>query len=84
MRIQIRIQQLKLMRIHVDPDPKPWQKDPHFVIASFTSERTKTSASGITMTPLFYLTTMPSYACRDLTTVNPHLLSTWVPGTCAL
>jgi hypothetical protein len=24
MRIRIRIQQLKLMRIHADPDPKPW------------------------------------------------------------
>jgi hypothetical protein len=24
MRIRIRIQQLKLMRFHADPDPKPW------------------------------------------------------------
>ncbi len=35
--MRIRIQQLKLMQIHADPDPKPWNKGSNIIMSTDVS-----------------------------------------------
>jgi hypothetical protein len=49
--IRIRIQQLKLMRIHADPDPKPWPPVSKFILSCQQFDNRSHCLPRVSLTP---------------------------------